>query len=415
MKYSIKSITKSRAVIIVLWLVYASAYFGRTCYSAAIASIVGNGIYDKADIGIVGTAFFVCYGAGQIINGILGDRVNPFLMVLCGVFSSGICCISMAAADHLGVMAVLWGANGVFQSMLWSPLLRIYSETINEKLKKGAVLNIALSLPVGTVLSYLTCTFIIDRYTYKAVFICGGTVILMMFAAAIICFSVIRKSIVKVRKTLPAEHLLNSGKQKTGLWTVVGLSGLMLILVPSFLHGMMRDGITNWVPTMISESYGVSASLSTFLTAALPVFNAFGAYAVTPLYKKCRENEMKTAGITAAAALVPMLLLLFIGKAPVYLIVILLALTTASMYALNYLIISRVPVRFSSYSCTSSISGILNSAAYIGCAVSVYGFGAVSQKAGWTAVIIIWITAGVLTSVFAFGSNKKWRKFIGEK
>ncbi len=69
---------------------YASAYFGRTCYSAAIASIVSGGIYEKADIGIVGTAFFVCYGAGQLVNGILGDKVNPFIMVLCGAFCSGV-------------------------------------------------------------------------------------------------------------------------------------------------------------------------------------------------------------------------------------------------------------------------------------------------------------------------------------
>lgn len=415
MRYSIESIKKSRAVIIVLWLVYASAYFARTSYSAAIASIVNGGIYDKADIGIVGTAFFICYGAGQIVNGILGDRVNPFAMVLCGAFCSGICCTSMAFAGSLSLMAVLWGANGIFQSMLWSPLLRIYSETVNEKLKKGAILNIALSLPVGTVLSYLASTFIISKLTYKYVFICGGAVILAMSVAALICFAAVKSGIVKKKKETLAEETNHSEEQKKSLWAVIALSGLIVILIPSFLHGMMRDGITNWVPTMITEVYGVSPSLSTFLTIALPVFNAFGAYAVTPLYKKLGENEMKTAGVTAAAALVPMLMLLFIGKVPVYLIVFLLALTTASMYALNYLIISRVPVRFSAYSCTSSISGILNSFAYIGCAVSVYGFGAVSQKAGWTMVIIIWIAAGALTSAFAFLSNKKWHKFIENK
>lgn len=414
MRYSIASVKKSRLVVIVLWLIYASAYFGRTCYSAAIASIVSNGIYDKSDIGIVGTAFFICYGAGQIVNGILGDRINPFVMVLFGAAFSGICCTSMAFTDSLGAMAAIWGANGIFQSMLWSPLLRIYSETINEKLRKGAVLNIALSLPVGTVLSYLVSTFIIGRFSYKYVFMCGGAVILTMFVTAFISFSSLRKSIVKERKEVVLSNSVNTDKPKKGLWAIVLASGLLVIIVPSFLHGMMRDGITNWVPTMITEVYGVSPSLSTFLTIALPIFNAFGAYAVTPLYKKLGEDEMKTAGVTAIVALVPMLLLLTIGKVPVYVIVLLLALTTASMYSLNYLIISRVPVRFTSYSCTSTISGILNSFAYIGCSVSVYGFGAVSQKIGWTAVIIIWIVSGALTAAFAFASNKKWKKFISK-
>ena len=411
MKYSIDSIKKSRVVVIVLWLVYASAYFGRTCYSAAIASIVSNGIYSKADIGIVGTAFFVCYGVGQIVNGILGDRVNPFKMVLCGALLSSICCISIAFANSIAAMSFIWGANGIFQSMLWSPLLRIYSETINEKLRHKAVLNIALSLPVGTICSYLVSTLIIKYFSFKYVFISGGIAVFTAFSIAFICFLSIRKSIVKERKTVQLSAV-DQKPEKTNIRNIILLSGLLAILVPSFLHGMMRDGITNWVPTMITEVYGVSPSLSTFLTIALPVFNAFGAYAVTPLYKKLGENEMKTAGVTAAIALVPMLLLMLIGKVPVFAVVLLLALTTASMYALNYLIISRVPVRFASYSCTSGISGILNSFAYIGCWVSVYGFGAVSQKMGWTAVIIIWIVSGVLTSAFAFISNKKWKKFI---
>lgn len=411
MKYSIDSIKTSRVVVIVLWLIYASAYFGRTCYSAAIASIVSNGIYSKADIGIVGTVFFVCYGAGQIVNGVLGDKINPFKMVLCGAFFSGLCCIFIAFADSILLMSVIWGANGVFQSMLWSPLLRIYSETINEKVRHNAILNIALSLPVGTVCSYLVSTVIIKYSSYKYVFISGGIVIFAMFLTALASFVLLRKSIVKERKTIKLSSD-NNTSGKVNLWKIAIASGLLVILVPSFLHGMMRDGITNWVPTMITEVYGVSPSLSTFLTIALPIFNAFGAYAVTPLYKKLGENEMKTAGVTAAVALVPMLLLMLIGKVPVFVVVLLLALTTASMYALNYLIISRLPVRFASYSCTSTISGILNSFAYIGCSVSVYGFGAVSQKMGWTAVIILWIVSGAATSLFAFLSNKKWKKFI---
>uniref|UniRef100_UPI0035A63960 hypothetical protein n=1 Tax=uncultured Eubacterium sp. TaxID=165185 RepID=UPI0035A63960 len=149
-----------------------------------------------------------------------------------------------------------------------------------------------------------------------------------------------------------------------------------------------------------------------FLTVVLPIFNAFGAYIITPLYKKLGCNEMKTAGICAICSLVPMMLLLFIGKIPVIVSIILLALTTMSMYCLNYLIISRVPVRFAKSGHTSSVTGILNSFAYIGCAVSSYGFGAVSQKAGWNAVIVIWIASAILTSLFAFFANRKWKRFI---
>ncbi|MGN0533759.1 MAG: MFS transporter [Eubacterium sp.] len=407
-RYALDDMKKSRLIIIALWLIYASAYFGRTCYSAAIASIVSDGIYTKSEIGLVGTAFFICYGTGQILSGIAGDRVNPFAMVLLGAFGSASCCLSMAYAKSLALMAVIWGINGVFQSMLWAPLLRVFSQTINSKLREKAILNIALSLPVGTVCAYLCSTLIIKYSSWNNIFICGAGVI---FAAFLLGLISVFHSKDSLQKTF-AEKEKTDKTVKSGFLPVAVSSGLLIITVPSFLHGMMRDGITNWVPTMITEEYGVLPSFSVFLTVVLPVFNAFGAYIVTPLYKRLGCNEMKTAGICAVFALIPMTLLLLMGKMPIILSIILLALTTMSMYSLNYLIISRVPVRFAQCGYTSSVTGILNSFAYIGCAASSYGFGAVSQKSGWNTVIIIWIISAVLTCVFAFLANIKWKNYI---
>lgn len=407
-KYTLGNVKKSRLIVIALWIIYASAYFGRTCYSAAIASIVSDGIYTKSEIGLVGTAFFICYGVGQIISGIAGDRVNPFGMVLFGALGSSVCCFSMAFTKPLVLMAVIWGANGIFQSMLWSPLLRVFSQTISSELREKAILNIALSLPVGTVCAYLCSTLIIKYSNWNNVFICGGTVILLAFLLGLISILICEKSMTRI-----SEKRKKADKNTpSGFLPIVISSGLLIIIIPSFLHGMMRDGITNWVPTMITEEYGVLPSFSVFLTVVLPVFNAFGAYIVMPLYKKFNCNEMKTAGICAAFAIIPMLCLLFVGRIPVIISIILLALTTMLMYSLNYLIISRVPVRFAESGHTSSVTGLLNSFAYIGCAVSSYGFGAVSQKAGWSAVIVIWIISALLTSLFTILSNKKWNKFI---
>lgn len=407
-KYTLDDIKKSRLIVIALWLMYGSAYFGRTCYSAAIASIVSGGVYTKSEIGLVGTAFFICYGAGQIVSGIAGDRVNPFVMILLGAFGSSVCCFSMAFASSIGLMAAIWGINGIFQSMLWAPLLRVFSQTINSRIREKAILNIALSLPVGTVCAYLCSTLIIKYSNWNNVFICGGTVILLAFLLGLISILICEKSMTRI-----SEKRKKADKNTpSGFLPILISSGLLIIIIPSFLHGMMRDGITNWVPTMITEEYGVVPSFSVFLTVVLPIFNAFGAYIITPLYKKLGCNEMKAAGICSVFALVPMILLLFIGKIPVIISIILLALTTMSMYSLNYLIISRVPVRFAQKGLTSSVTGILNSFTYIGCAVSSYSFGAVSQKAGWSAVIVIWIISALLTSLFTILSNKKWNKFI---
>ncbi len=411
-QYVLKDYKKSKLLIIALWLVYASSYFIRTCYAASIAAIVDEGIFTKGQVGLIGTAFFICYGVGQLISGLLGDKVNPFAMIIFGSASGAVSCFAMAFADSLILLLIIWAANGFFQSMLWSPILRIYSETVDKDLSKKAILHIALSLPMGTICAYLISTVIIKYYNWKYVFVCGGICILAA-SLLIICLTLyIKNDIEKVRNQNALADSPVNEKSKSGILSLAAVSGLFIIMIPSFLHGMMRDGITNWVPTMIGETYGVSPSFSVFLTILLPIFNAFGAYAVTPLYKKLGENEMKTAGITGALALIPLISLLFMNKMPVYVIIVLLAFTTSIMYALNYLIISLVPVRFSKYSATSGISGILNSAAHIGGAVSSYGFGAAAEGFGWNFVVIIWIVSAFLTFAFSLLSNRKWKKFI---
>lgn len=413
-KYVIKSVKKSKLIVAAMWVLYCASYFIRTCYAATIAPLAEEGIYSKGEIGLIGTAFFICYGVGQLISGLIGDKINPFFMVMFGSVLGAVCCFLMPAAGSLGVLIGVWAANGLFQSMLWSPILRIFSETIDESLSKKAILNIALSLPVGTVLAYLMSSMIIKYLNWKYVFIFGGSVVVIavLFAGfAIFCSE---KDIEKVPVIQKQNAEAHNNVNKKGLAAVAVSSGLLFIMIPSILHGMMRDGITNWVPAMISEVYGVSTSFSVFVTIALPIFNAFGAYLVTPLYKKLGENEMKTAGVTGFAALVPLLIMLFMNKLPVYVIIVLLAVTTSVMYALNYLIISLVPVRFSKFGFTSGISGILNSGAHIGCALSSYGFGAISEKAGWSAVIIVWIVSSVLITVFSFASNKRWSRFLSE-
>lgn len=413
-KYVIKSVKKSKLIVAAMWVLYCASYFIRTCYAATIAPLAEEGIYSKGEIGLIGTAFFICYGVGQLISGLIGDKINPFFMVMFGSVLGAVCCFLMPAAGSLGVLIGVWAANGLFQSMLWSPILRIFSETIDESLSKKAILNIALSLPVGTVLAYLMSSMIIKYLNWKYVFIFGGSVVVIavLFAGfAIFCSE---KDIEKVPVIQKQNAEAHNNVNKKGLAAVAVSSGLLFIMIPSFLHGMMRDGITNWVPAMISEVYGVSTSFSVFVTIALPIFNAFGAYLVTPLYKKLGENEMKTAGVTGFAALVPLLIMLFMNKLPVYVIIVLLAVTTSVMYALNYLIISLVPVRFSKFGFTSGISGILNSGAHIGCALSSYGFGAISEKAGWSAVIIVWIVSSVLITVFSLASNKRWSRFLSE-
>lgn len=155
----------------------------------------------------------------------------------------------MPFAADLPVLILIWGANGYFQSMLWSPILRVFSETIDKTLQKKAVLNISLSLPIGTICSFLVSTVIIKYLKWEYVFIGGGTAAMLCTLLSLLVILYCKRSIKKINRIAADKpEAKTENPAKKNILSIMLMSGLFLIIFPSFLHGMLRDGIANWVP-----------------------------------------------------------------------------------------------------------------------------------------------------------------------
>ena len=87
---------QARRLFLLCWWAYFSTYLGRLNYSAALTEIIVSEGFDKGQAGIIGTGFFFAYGAGQFVNGFLGDRISVKKMVFSGLFFSGLCKIGRA-------------------------------------------------------------------------------------------------------------------------------------------------------------------------------------------------------------------------------------------------------------------------------------------------------------------------------
>lgn len=72
-------------LFLLCWISYFSTYIGRQNYSAVMAEIIASEGYLNQACGMVGTGFFICYGAGQLVSGFLGDRISPKWMIFTGL------------------------------------------------------------------------------------------------------------------------------------------------------------------------------------------------------------------------------------------------------------------------------------------------------------------------------------------
>ena len=126
-----KILSAGTLLFVACWAAYCASYLGRINYTAALTAIVADGVFSKPHAGFIGTVYFFCYGAGQIFSGILGDRVSPYKMVGTGLVGT-VCAnilMPLCSGSYI-VMSVVWGLNGIVQSMLWTPILYIISNAI---------------------------------------------------------------------------------------------------------------------------------------------------------------------------------------------------------------------------------------------------------------------------------------------
>lgn len=399
------------------FLVYMSSYVGRTNFSAALAAMVAESVLTKSQGGLIGSVFFFAYGACQVLWGFVGDRVSPFRMIGAGMLMASCANLVMPfCTGSYALMAVVWGINGISQSMLWSPILRIFSGVLPKSMRAKACLNISASIPAGTILTYLLATAVIRYSDWRYVFTFAGVVLALVLVFFAAVYMKIRPALHIQKVSLSTRAGDDAHASSVKLLPLFVTSGLIFATVPTVLHGALKEGITVWVPTMLSECYPLSTSFSVFLTLALPLINLTGVYIITPVYKRLmKKNELSTAAVCLLFSVPLLLLLTFMSKLPAVVSVILMGSVTTAMHAYNYMLITLVPVRFSSLGKTASVTGILNACAYAGCALSSYGFGAVAENTSWRITVFLWLIIAASGGVICLILSKKWRSFCNER
>ena len=116
----------SRTLALLLALVYFSSYVTRINFAAIIQEIITATGFAKSALSVIPVCLSITYGTGQIINGIIGDRVKPQTMILCGISCvSAMNLIFPFFSASIPAMCVLWAINGFAQAMMWPPIVKI--------------------------------------------------------------------------------------------------------------------------------------------------------------------------------------------------------------------------------------------------------------------------------------------------
>ena len=398
---------KSLFLFVFVWILYAIIYMTKMCYSAAIASIVSEGIFTKSQTGAITAAFYLVYGIFQIPGGILADKHSPFKLILIGFAGAALANAVIFINQDYRVMMVAWIFNGIVQSATWPAIFKIFSTQLSPKHTAKAVYYAGTSSTLGEAICYIVAG-VVTRWQYN--FLISAIVLAVSAVAWVIIYPKMESSMVTAE--IPAPEKNENGKQ-SGVWKIAFSSGLITVIVVALLRSMLVTGVKTLTPVMIMESYkGVSASSATLLNTILVVVGACNVLIARLVYPKFIKNE---SGVLTAFLLLTMpflAIILFIGKIPVTLAFVALGavvvmLLTAGLFSGSY------NVRyFNQFGCGALFAAVINAAAAFGMVLANYGFTIFADLFGWQASTQMWLAVGVVMVLLSAVSIPAWGRFL---
>ena len=378
-------------------LTYMVSYITRINYGAMIAEMVISTGFSKSLLSMAVTGSFITYGAGQIVSGIFGDRFSPKKLIALGLWVTIAMNLLISICQNPWQMLAVWCVNGFAQSFMWPPLVRLMTTLLSAEDYKSVSTKVAWGSSFGTILVYLLSPVVILVSGWRA-----------MFVLCAICGVVMALLWHKYAYEIPAQMAKKKEQKEkgSGLFCPVMLALMVAIL----LQGMLRDGVTTWMPSYIGETYQLSSAVSILTGVVLPVFSIGSFWLSAGLYRKYLKNPVTCAALFFGfGALSAFGVLVLTGKSAVFSVAFS-ALLTGCMHGVNLLLIQMLPPYFAKSGNVSTASGVLNTCTYIGSAASTYGIALLSEKAGWGATLSCWLGIAILGTTICLLCIVPWKK-----
>ncbi len=378
-------------------------FFGRFNYTAALTEIIRDLAVSRQVASIAVTGNFITLLIGQIVAGVLGDRIRPRHLVTMGLVVSGIINLVMGFLPNIWWMTALWTVNGFFQAFLWPPLVRVMAENMDAGQYAKAALAVSVSSSAGSLLIYLLVPLAIVAAGWRLSFWGAGAVGLFVGAVWMIGTAGVKEGSPRRREQTSDDHPVSLGR-------VIRLSGLVPLFFAMIALGALRDGVTTWMPTYIYDQYKLSSSFSIFTSTLLPVFGMAGIMLAGRMEKRFRNLTKSSTILFVVTAAAIAVMLPFYNK-NLILCVLLISVVVGCAYGLTHLLTGQLPGVYSKYGCVARISGLTTAAFYIGSTLSTYGYAALSDNFGWFVTIISWLMLAGLGIFTCAVSIRRWFKF----
>lgn len=389
-------------ISILFALTYMVSYISRINYGAVLSEMEAATQMPKTLLSMAVTGSFITYGVGQVVTGICGDGFSPKKLIAIGFVLTALMNGLIPLCQTPVQMLLVWSVNGFAQAFMWPPMVKMMTALLSDDDYKKVTTRVIWGSSAGTIVVYLLSPALISVGGWKAVFV---------FAA--LCAVAV---LVLWLKKAPEVAVAFKKEEQTQPTVKFNLfrPAMLLIMLMVVSQGMLRDGVTTWMPSYITDNYQLGSQISILTGVVLPLFSILCTQLGTRLYRTKLQNPLSCAALLFGMGMAASLVLVALGNIHPIVSVLGMAVLTGAMHGVNLMLICMLPAYFQKTGKVSTVSGVLNACTYIGSALSTYMIAYLVEKFGWQLNLQIWLGVTVVGTLVCALLQKPWNKINEE-
>ena len=361
-------------------LSYLAVYYARNILSAVTPGMIEGGVYDEVFIGKLSSLYFILYAVGQLINGIIGDKIKAKYMMSIGLLGAGVCTVAFVNVSATPTLAmVAYGLMGFFLSMIYAPMCRMVAENTELKYTARCSVGYTFSSFFGSPVAGIAAALL----TWQGVFYSSAIALVAMAASVFACATLFEK-----KRIIQYGHIEKVNKGESGGVKMLFKRQIIKFTLIAMITGVIRTSVVFWLPTYFNQYLGFSPDTSALLFTVATLFISSAAFVAVFVYERLGSNMYKTILLMFSISAVSFLLI-FLIKQPI----INIALMAAAVMAANgvsTMMWSRYCPGLRDTGMVSSVTGFLDFVSYMSASLATTLFADFATTMGWGKLILIW-------------------------
>lgn len=372
---------------------YIASYYSRSLLSVATPNMLQSGEYTTEFIGLLSSVQFLVYAAGQLVNGLAGDMINPKYMISVGLSVTGVSLVLFPIVPFAWMQLLCFAIIGLALSMLRGPIMKMVSENVNKDYSRIICTFLSAASFTGTLIA---SAFAIV-FKWDMMFIVAGIIALLIAAIAFVSLSVFEHK---------GTFVFHSSKS-------AGFGGyLQLFKIENFIFYMVVAGVVEiagsaigfWIPTYLSDALLLDTVTTNVLFSVMSILSSLAPFISLFVFKLVKERDIAMMRCGFAIAVVSFVCMIFVPN--MWAKIVFLMVAKLSLACCSSVLWSIYIPGMGSTGKVSSINGVINCTGYVSAAVANVVF-AKLLGLSWNGVILVWCGIAAVGLVAALVVRKK--------